>query len=145
MKSYWLTPLALMIFLVFFVLGYLPLKPIVIATNSMFPKIKSGDVVLVSKISFSNIKINDIIQYKINDYTVIHRVQEIKKDFKGEDYLVMKGDNNQNVDLYPVLEEQVLGSVKLKIPFLGYPTLILNKLINGPIEDTVIVELGGQR
>ena len=55
----------------------------------------------------------------------------MKFNQKQEKYFVTKGDNNKEMDLYPVTEDQYEGVVVGKIPFLGYPRLILNDILYG--------------
>ena len=89
----------------------------------------------------NDIKKGDIIRYKMDDYYVIHRVVMIAEDKDGL-YFVMKGDNNDNVDLYPIRSSMIDGIIKFDIPYAGYPTLIVNKMVNPEREDTVKVDKG---
>lgn len=127
--------------MVAFGLGVFPVQPLVIASNSMYPKIKKGDIVIIQDIDVNDIKKGDIIRYKMDNYYVIHRVVMIAEDKDGL-YFVMKGDNNDNVDLYPVRSSMVDGIIKFDIPYAGYPTLIVNKMVNPEREDTVKVDKG---
>ena len=138
----WLIPLGILAIFMVFALGYMPIRPVVIATDSMYPKIEKGDIVLISNIDMDDIEVGNIIQYRMDNYTIIHRVEEIGTNNQGEKYLVMKGDNNNTVDLLPVKEDQISGIVKLRVPYLGYPTLLVNQLIGGNMEDSVQVETG---
>ena len=47
---------------------------------------------------------------------IVHRVVEVKFNQKQEKYFVTKGDNNKEMDLYPVTEDQYEGVVVGKIP-----------------------------
>ena len=78
----------------------------------------------------------------MDGYYVVHRVTMISENKDGELEFIMKGDNNNDVDLYPVNESQVDGIIKLDIPYVGYPTLIVSKLLNSDVEDKVIVDKG---
>ena len=60
----------------------------------------------------------------------------------GDRVFITKGDNNDDIDLYPVKESQFAGVIKFDIPYLGYPTLMLSRLLNTGVEDTVIVDKG---
>lgn len=135
-------PLFVLVFVLIFGLGILPYRPVVIASNSMLPKFEVGDIVLIKDIKSDEIKIGDILQYQMDNYTVIHRVEEIKYNENGEIYFIMKGDNNKNIDLYPVYSGQVLGKAKLNIKYLGYPTIWINRLLHNNLEQSVTVETG---
>ena len=108
-----------------------PENTLVIASNSMYPSIHRGDIVLIQKKPFSSVQKDDIIKYRLDNQYIVHRVVEVKFNQKQEKYFVTKGDNNNEVDLYPVMEDQYEGVVVGKIPFLGYPRLILNDILYG--------------
>jgi signal peptidase len=108
-----------------FFLGVFPIKSSAILTESMKPIINPGDMVIIEKCDINQIKENDIIQYKVKDYTVVHRVIKINFD-KTE--IITKGDNNNNIDK-PVSKDQIIGKIRFKIPYIGYPTYIFRKLI----------------
>jgi signal peptidase I len=129
-----------LIFLVTFSMGLFAHYPIVIASNSMFPYIKRGDIVIVRKTTFEEIKINDIIEYSLDNISIIHRVLEIRNTRDGK-VLITKGDNNQSIDAKDVTEGQVNGIIVGNIPKAGYPTLWLREIISGQIQ--VDVETGG--
>ena len=66
-------------------------------------------------------------EYKLEGYTVIHRVIDIsQKD--GHFYFITKGDNNENKDSLPVSEDQLIWKVILKIPYIAIPTVWLHNL-----------------
>lgn len=73
--------------------------------QSMEPLLQEGDVVFFKKVSFSQIKLNNIIVVKKNKKIFTHRVIYITPS-----YLVTKGDNNHLSDgkIYP---RQILGKV----------------------------------
>lgn len=121
------------VIIVFLFLGVkvVPENTLVIASNSMYPSIHRGDIVLIQKKPFSSVQKDDIIKYRLDNQYIVHRVVEVKFNQKQEKYFVTKGDNNNEVDLYPVMEDQYEGVVVGKIPFLGYPRLILNDILYG--------------
>lgn len=131
-----------LVFMIVFGLGILPYKPVVIASNSMFPKFSVGDIALIKEIKIDKIEIGDILQYQMESYTVIHRVEDIKYKENGEIYFIMKGDNNKDIDLYPISSKQILGKVESNIKYLGYPTIWLNRLLHNNLEQSVNVETG---
>lgn len=112
---------------IWFALGIFPVKPIAIATGSMLPVIHPGDVVILQKCSVNDIKEGDIIEYKLNGTSIVHRVKEIKWD-DGECYFITKGDNNNDIDAKPVTKEQVVSKVLFKIRYIGYPAVWMSKV-----------------
>ena len=138
----WILMILFIIFMVLFGLGVFNVKPLVIASNSMLPKIRKGDIVIIKDIDVNKIKKGDVIRYKLDGYYVVHRVVLIRTDEKGKIEFVTKGDNNNDVDLFAVKEYQVDGIVKLDIPYLGYPTLIFSKLLNTDVDKKVIIDKG---
>jgi signal peptidase len=108
----------------------------VVVSGSMEPVMYRGDIVIVDK-NPSSVQVGDIVVYKatwINE-DVIHRVKEIYKTSNGSTYLIMKGDNNQVADPYPVqYPDQVVSKVvsingqPLIIPKIGYISLWIKGL-----------------
>ena len=76
-------------------------------TNSMDPLLDENANAIKIKPS-QDLKIGDIISYKINDRIVIHRIVEINEDELGE-YYIVKGDNNNYPDKTKVRFEQITG------------------------------------
>ena len=99
----------------------------IVATGSMEPKYKVGDLVFIRKTPEGKIKIGDIINYisENGTDTITHRVTDIiKKD--GQTYYQTKGDNNNSEDPELVKYRQVNGKLVFKISKLG--TIITNLL-----------------
>lgn len=133
----------IIIVFVIFVMGGLKYKPVAVVSNSMIPIFERGDLVIVQKIvkeDIHKLKINDIIEYRIDNHIVVHRIVKIE-EVKGKLYFQTKGDNNNTVDTEYVEEENILGKVKLTIPKIGYPTVWLTELFN---EDKPNVEMGSK-
>lgn len=66
----------------FFVAGFFPIQPVALMSNSMKPYIKRGDVVLVKKLKqeqLKNLCIGDVIEYSVDNSTVVHRIVSIIK------------------------------------------------------------------
>lgn len=138
----WLVMVLVLAVIIAFGIGAFPYSPLVIASNSMAPKIHRGDIVILKKVDPLKLNIGDVIKYQMDGYTVVHRIKEIKKDEDDNLEFIMKGDNNNSIDLYPVKEQQVLGIVKFNIPYAGYPTLWITELMNPSVGDSVKVDKG---
>lgn len=138
----WFSMIAIVILMICFGTGVFPIEPLVIASDSMAPEFYRGDIVIIFDTDVKDVKKGDIIRYKMDGYYVVHRVVKIEEDEYGTRSFIMKGDNNDDIDLYPVKENQFAGTIKYEIPYLGYPTLILGELLNPSMGDKVIVDKG---
>lgn len=132
-------PLSICVILaIWFAIGIFPIKPIAIATGSMEPELKVGDVAIIKKCNANDIQEGDIIEYKMEGYTVVHRVKN-KVQKKGQYIFTTKGDNNDQEDRDPVSEEQLIGKVIFKIKYIGFPAIFLHNL---SVEQQLEVETG---
>lgn len=99
----------------------------------MSPYFNRGDVCIIEKIAdykqIRELKEGDVIEYKINNIYVLHRVIGIKETSKGYRYET-KGDNNKEKELLPVDEDQIVGKVTYVVPYLGYPSVWFSEWIN---------------
>lgn len=111
--------------------GVFSYKPLVIMSNSMVPVYSRGDMVLVEQVTpHMDIKVGDIIEYKREDRVITHRVVKIIGDAPDKTYTA-KGDNNQSNDPWPIARSQIVGVVKARVPYIGYPSVVINELIHG--------------
>ncbi len=129
-----------LILVIWFTLGAFPIKPVGVATASMFPTIKIGDMVLMKQTRPDKIKVGDVIGYKLDEKTIVHRVTEIGRNDSMEYVFLTKGDNNEDVDYRPVQEEQVVGKVIFNVKYLAKPTIWLHSVYSG--REDVGVETG---
>lgn len=112
--------------------GYFKYQAIVVATGSMSPNINKGDVVVVKKLSdneIRNLKIGDILVFNRENKIVVHRIYKIYSS-GDEIFFKTKGDNNNAPDSYLIEIHEILGIVKLKVRYIGYPTVALYERIN---------------
>lgn len=66
-----------------------------VISGSMSPNIPINTVVIIKKIPFNEIRVGDVVTYKVGSTNVTHRVVEIDKNNKT---LSTKGDNSSNID-----------------------------------------------
>lgn len=115
--------------LVYFICGLFRYQALVIATGSMTPEIKIGDVVIVDKTKdrdTSHFNKGEVIAYHKENLIICHRIINVIKS--GDKVLYeTKGDHNDSSDQLLVETDQVVGVVKYKIKYIGYPTVLLNK------------------
>ncbi|MBR3672994.1 MAG: signal peptidase I [Clostridia bacterium] len=126
--------IALILFVVAFIAGFLPAKPVAIMSYSMVPTFSRGAVVISVKVNekdLEKLKVGDIIHYKSENGEVIHRIIEIQKDKDGNLLFKTQGDNNNVPDSNMVYADQIIGCVKLYIPYIGYPSVWFSEKILG--------------
>lgn len=95
------------------------LKVFNLQSTSMTPAIKEGSMLLNEHEEFKNIKVGDVITYKLKgrDLYVTHRVVDIDK---VQSKILCKGDANKIHDeMYIDYHGQYQGTLILCIPFLG--------------------------
>ena len=112
--------------------GYFKYQAIVVATGSMSPNINKGDIVVVKKLSdneIRNLKIGDILVFNRENKIVVPRIYKIYSS-GYEIFFKTKGDNNNAPDSYLIEIHEILGIVKLKVRYIGYPTVALYERIN---------------
>lgn len=102
-----------------------------IGSNSMAPNIKTGDVVIIDQkeTNIDDLKKGEIIAFKNNGKIIAHRLIDIEQSSAGA-LIQTKGDNNNDNDAWIVKQEDLVGTVKWKIPFVGWPTIWLNDIFN---------------
>jgi signal peptidase I len=84
--------------------------------SSMLPILRDGDFVYIRKITFFQLKINDIVVIKVKNLYMTHRIIYVSPT-----YIVTKGDNNRKSDgkIYP---NQIVGKIyKIKRGNKIYP------------------------
>ena len=114
--------------LVYLISGLFKYQALVIATGSMIPTINIGDVVIVDKIEGDELKhlqLGEVIAYHKNNVIICHRIVD-KIESGDEVFFETKGDNNPSEDQLLVEQSQIVGLVKFKISYIGYPTVVLN-------------------
>ena len=122
-------PLTIVIFMVYLVSGYFHYHAIVVASGSMIKEINKGDVVIIEKIDgdIDLLDINDVIAYRLEGRIIVHRLVK-RITINGEPYFYTKGDANNSVDNYKITKDMIIGKLKYKIPYIGYPTVWINNL-----------------
>lgn len=98
-------------------------------TDSMYPVIHPGSLLLVSHINTSQVKNGTIIVFNApwdNGTLYAHQVISVTH-LNGVTYYTTKGVNNPAKDPLPVPSNDVVGKVALAIPYLGY-ILIYSKV-----------------
>ena len=108
--------------------GFFPHYMIGIGSSSMSPNINRGDAVVIKKINKNTkLKVGDIIAYKEDKITIVHRIHELQT-YKNKEAYLTKGDANNGADNYIVPRDHVKGVIKLRVPFIAYPTIWLSEM-----------------
>ena len=101
----------------------LGIRPFSIQTESMYPTLKPGDLIIDTAVKdTSELEVGDIITYWtiINGERVLntHRISAI---YDGGGYLIFatRGDNNSVEDALTVHESEIVGQFKMRIGGLG--------------------------
>lgn len=86
-----------------------------------------GDLVFLQGVNPEDIKVGDIIVYSKSDGNlIIHRVITIiPSDTDGKIYFETQGDGNNGPDRPLVSQDNVVGRVVFRIPWLGHITLLM--------------------
>jgi len=102
--------------------------PLIVLTDSMYPDIKSGDLIICNTADAEDIKVNDIISFfdpAGNGTSVVtHRVIEIV-DKDGAIYFRTRGDNNNTEDKQLVPAENLVGVYKMRIAGAGHIAMFM--------------------
>jgi signal peptidase I len=102
---------------------------IVIGSRSMSGTIEQGDAVLYKNTDTDKIDKGDVVIFKSGGLQTVHRVVSIQ-EINGEIRYYTKGDANSKMDDGYRLRENITGVVKLRIKYLGVPTLFIRSLFN---------------
>ncbi len=91
-----------------------------VLSGSMSPALDVGGAVITQPVDPNTIEVGDIITFHspMDGRLVTHRVIAIQE--KSPRYFQTKGDANEDADPYLVEAQNVVGKVRLHIPFLGY-------------------------
>lgn len=101
-------------------MGY---ENLTVISGSMEPDIPVGSMVFVKDTKAETLKEGDVITYAISDDTMVtHRIVALDQ---ASQTITTKGDANNSNDAEPVSFENVVGEVKLCVPYVGYVSMQL--------------------
>jgi len=110
--------------------------PIVtVVSCSMLPNLDRGDFLILKGVNSINEltpaltqgnKTGDIVVYyePRTRRLIVHRFIKLKEDGT----IMTWGDNNSAPDPWPVKEDQLRGKVLFRIPYIGYPRIIVGEI-----------------
>lgn len=102
---------------------------VMVASGSMEPTIKIGDAVIIDKSyqkHIDRLQVGDILAFNVGKKIYVHRIIDIQNE-NGNYNIKTKGDREgQSVDNWRVTNKDIIGVVKLRIKYIGYPTVWLS-------------------
>lgn len=114
--------------MIFFSFGFFGVNPTVIYSGSMQPTLQVGDIVIIQKTTVENLKQGDIIQYRKDNVTYVHRIYAITKD-NQQTHITTKGDANDHPDPDQITPDRILGKSLFTIPQLGWIQILIQNTL----------------
>ena len=103
-------------------------SPLIVLTDSMFPGIQSGDMIIVKATDPQNVREGDVISFFDPDGSgmsvLTHRVVEVLNEGASISFRT-KGDANNAEDPTPAPAESLVGVYQMKIPGAGNAAMFL--------------------
>lgn len=101
----------------------LGMKSFAVLSGSMEPKIPVGSIVFVDEVEPATLQMGDVITYNLSGSTMVtHRVVDVDVENQS---IITKGDANEVEDGAPVSFSQVVGKMKMHVPYLGYISIYI--------------------
>ncbi len=117
-----------------FISGITKYSPVSVFSGSMQGSIEIGDMVIVERVdheyAVSSIRQGIVVAYRLNNIIVVHRILKVNKSLSNsEPSYITKGDHNNDPDEKKVLPDQIIGIVRYKLPYVGYPSVLIKKYL----------------
>lgn len=93
------------------------LKAYIITTTSMEPEFTTGDLIVIRKCNYNELRKGNIITFTNRGETITHRIVSID-DKTGK--ITTKGDKNSLEDIEPINSEVIEGIYVFKIPKFAF-------------------------
>lgn len=102
--------------------------PLIVMTDSMYPEIQSGDLIICRSAKMEDIAVGDVVVFidpEGNGTSLVtHRVTEIEEK-DGERLLHTQGDANNTADPTPISSDKLLGRYLRRLPKVGSAVLFM--------------------
>lgn len=102
--------------------------PLIVLTDSMYPDIESGDLIICNTVNAEDVKVDDVISFfdpAGNGTSIVtHRVIEIVND-DGKISFRTRGDNNNTEDKELVPSENLVGVYKMRFAGAGHIAMFM--------------------
>lgn len=102
---------------------------LVVGSSSMTGALNKGDAIIYEAYDEQTIQNGHVILFNYNDVQTIHRVVDIK-EVNGQIRYYTKGDSNLSLDDDYRTNKDIIGISRIRIKFIGYPTLWVRELFN---------------
>jgi len=112
-------------------------EPVLITSDSMAPKVRSGDFVLLAEAS-ANLDPGSVVTFTLNDHLVTHRVAVAN----GDGTYITQGDANPLPDSTLLSDENIEGAPRLLVSTVGMPLLWYQRGDWVPFSIWVLVTIG---
>lgn len=99
---------------------------IAIGSGSMTGTINKGDAIIYKTYDGKqDLDAGDIIVFNKDSMIVIHRIVK-RYTIYGEEVYQTKGDANESIDNWIVKQEDIVGTVELRVPLIAWPSVLVN-------------------
>ena len=102
--------------------------PMIVLTDSMYPEIAAGDLIICNTVEAEDVQVKDVISFydPMGNGTAVvtHRVLEIVEE-DGQLSFRTKGDNNNAEDQVLVPAKSVIGIYRSRIPGAGHIAMFM--------------------
>lgn len=102
---------------------------LIIGSESMSGELNMGDAAIYEQYGGEPLTVGEVIVFERGSTLVIHRVVEIEEN-GGELRYYTKGDFNEVQDAGYVTDGDIVGRVCLRLPCVGYPSVLLRKIFS---------------
>lgn len=100
---------------------------LVIATDSMSGELDKGDIAIFERQEDHLPEVGQVITFAVDGRIIVHRLVDLER-INGQLRFFTKGDANEEPDAGYITESQLVGTVKWKLPYIGYPTIWLRAI-----------------
>lgn len=94
----------------------------IVLGGSMSPTFEAGSLALVKPVDPQTLGVGDVITYRTRDESALmttHRIMDVHQE-AGQLSFTTRGDANDVNDSSPVLSGDIVGQVKITIPYAGF-------------------------
>jgi signal peptidase len=97
-------------------------SPTLVLTGSMTPSIRPGDVVVCSPVEGGQVRAGRVVRFRDPAQPGRYLLHRIARE-NSDGTLTTKGDANASADSTPVTRGAVTGLGRLRVPYVGLPSL----------------------
>lgn len=102
---------------------------LVVGSESMTGQIDKGDAIIYEQYEGDILQKGEVIIFTKDKNPIIHRIVDVQ-NIDGQIRYYTKGDANESQDSGYVTASQIIGTVHLKLKYIGYPTIWCRSLFS---------------